>query len=156
MSVLRYPHPVLSLPTKPVVWKEKTVETLEKLKAELKFQCYAANGAAVAANQIGVPVRVFYEKETDCLYVNPEIMVRAGKRISEEEGCLSFPGLRVEIRRWDNITLQWQDMHGEKLTGTFTDFRARVVQHELEHLDGKTFLDRFDFRTRQSLMSKVR
>lgn len=154
-SIITYPSPILSLPTKRYPFERGSAEDsyfLSGLRQSLRMSC-PENGAAVAANQIGYPLRVYYEKATDRLYINPEIISHGGTKVNDSEACLSFPGISVDIKRWKNVVVRYQDDFAQFHEETMEGFRARVAQHEIEHLDGKTFLDRFDFRKRQAILA---
>ena len=114
----------------------------------------AYSGAGLAAPQIGEPWRVFVVGMghnprypdvgplPECVLINPEIKSIGEKLIAGWEGCLSVPGLRGEVERWQLIQLRWQDQEGAFHTEELKDFHARVVQHEKDHLDGVLFPDR--------------
>ena len=76
------------------------------------------------------------------MLINPVIKSIGDELISGWEGCLSVPGLRGEVKRWQHIHLKWQDRYGTSHTEQLQDFHARVVQHEQDHLDGVLFPDR--------------
>jgi peptide deformylase len=75
------------------------------------------------------------------VFINPEKVEEVGKKWSFEEGCLSIPDLREEVRRPDTITLKYLDENLEEHTETFTGMKARIVQHEYDHLEGVLFTD---------------
>jgi peptide deformylase len=108
----------------------------------------------LAAPQIGIGKRIiafrtrgFDEKDTDRkredyeLLVNPRITQRRGELVVAEEGCLSCPEIRVEIERYPEIKVRAYDLEGRKVSKRYLDFAARVVQHELDHLEGKLIVD---------------
>lgn len=108
-----------------------------------------APGIGLAANQIGVPVRVFAFMELNDngvmseakprVVFNPEITAWGGETIELEEGCLSFPGLIADIKRPKIIQVKYQDIRGDFHEATLDGLISRIWQHEIEHLDGKLF-----------------
>jgi peptide deformylase len=108
----------------------------------IKFM-YEHNGIGLAANQVGFNVNVFCmrgEPENFVCY-NPKIMWRSEEIVLLEEGCLSYPGLIIPLKKYKSIRLRFQTPNGDTLTKIFTDMTARVVQHEILHLNGQLFWD---------------
>jgi peptide deformylase len=113
------------------------------------------DAVGLAAPQIGIGKRIiafrtrgFDEKEADRnkkedyeILVNPRITQLRGEQVLGEEGCLSCPELRMEISRYPEIKVRALDMEGKKVSKRYLDFAARVVQHEMDHLDGKLIVD---------------
>lgn len=101
------------------------------------------NGIGLAAIQVGVPLRIFAVR-TDPVYVcfNPKIVDATGELIASEEGCLSFPGLNIKVKRYDEIRLRFQTHDGKFITRKLAGLAARVAQHENDHLDGILFYNR--------------
>lgn len=100
------------------------------------------NGLGLSANQVGFPWRVFAMKAAvPFVCFNPKLVDISEETIKLEEGCLSFPGLVAEINRPRHIKVRFQVPSGIFVTKTFTGLTARIFQHELEHLDGETFID---------------
>ena len=100
------------------------------------------NGVGLAANQIGIPYRVFAmrtEPLTVCF--NPIIVDRSTKETLLEEGCLTFPGFFVKVPRADIIKVRYAEPSGQVVTKKFAGMTARIFQHELDHLEGKLFTD---------------
>lgn len=150
-SVLIYRgHPVLSSPAEPIALIDHHVEKMAK---ELIAIMEDKNGCGIAATQGSQPYRLFVinikgdDKEGDPLYGPVEVMINPSfTPISEEmsietEGCLSVPGFTGSVRRYQHIEAKWIDLrsrhHVEKMSG----WRARVFQHELDHLNGIFFID---------------
>ena len=108
---------------------------------------YAENGIGLSATQVGVALKVATvdvanrDEPSQLLeLVNPVIVERDGKVVSEE-GCLSVPGVWEEVERAEKIKLEYQDRHGEKQTLEADGLLSICIQHELDHLDGKVFID---------------
>ena len=142
--------PILRKPAIEVVDFDKE---LRRLVQDLTDTMLAAPGAGLAAPQIGVGLRVFtwnVEGEVGHL-VNPTL------ELSEEqqdglEGCLSIPDLTFECLRALSVVANGFDMHGEPVTIHGTDYLARAIQHETDHLDGVLFVDRLDEQTRKDVL----
>ncbi len=120
--------------------------SMQKLVDDMFETMHAANGAGLAAPQIDLSLRLFvaeYEERRIAL-LNPEI-VKAEGEVLGSEGCLSIPGFYGDnIRRADNIVVKGQDVHGKGVRMRVEGWFARIIQHEIDHLDGVLFLDRLD------------
>jgi peptide deformylase len=123
---------------------------------------YAAPGIGLAAPQIGVPLRIFvvdlslgHKADELLVFVNPVFLERDGVQL-EEEGCLSVPGFNATVARPQRAVVQGLDRHGEMRTVEGTDLLARAFQHEMDHLDGKLFLDRVRGIKRDLIVTKIR
>jgi peptide deformylase len=143
-KILTYPNPVLRQKVETVTSFD---DSLKQLAADLAETMYAAPGAGLAANQIGVCLRVVVinvsEDEEDkkhLVLVNPEIIEKEGCQV-DEEGCLSVIDLTANVERYSKLLVRAQDIDGK--TGEFPaeDFFARVIQHEFDHLNGTLFID---------------
>jgi peptide deformylase len=101
-------------------------------------------GIGLSANQVGLPYRmfVFGDKENYIPCFNPKITVESENFIPIEEGCLTYPGLFVKIRRPDWIEVEFEDENGEKHSDTFEGLMCRVFQHEMDHMNGIDFTSR--------------
>ena len=117
----------------------------------------ARDGVGLAASQVGVSKRVIVasptrKRETVEVFVNPVIVSREGAEAGEK-GCLSFPGLYASIIRAKKLCFQYQDRNGMARQTEDKDFFARVIQHEMDHLDGILMIDRVDFNKRHELLA---
>ena len=121
-----------------------------KLVIDMRRTMKAANGVGLSANQIGLPYRLFVaqipasrggENKFYCV-LNPEFEKKSDEKISAEEGCLSVRGIYGAVERAEKVTLKGLDRLGKPLKIKAWGFLARVFQHEVDHLDGKLFLDR--------------
>ena len=100
------------------------------------------NGIGLAANQIGYPWRVFaMRSDPNMVCFNPKIVMPSDEMVTLEEGCLSFPGLFVKVKRHKHVRVRFQIANGEMCTEMYTGMAARVFQHEMDHLDGILFYD---------------
>ena len=146
--------PVLRTPADPVV--EFDAE-LRRLVADLTETMQDAPGLGLAAPQIGVGLRVFTYYVDDELghLVNPDLDLSAEQE-TDDEGCLSFPGLAYPAKRAHGVVAKGFDMHGEPVTISGSGLLARCVQHETDHLDGILFIDRLDPDQRKEAMKEIR
>ncbi len=146
--------PVLRTPAAEVTTFDRE---LRKLVKNLTDTMMDAPGAGLAAPQIGVSLRVFTYWVDDELghLINPNL------DLSEElqdgdEGCLSLPGLAYETKRSMRVVAKGFNMYGEPVVIEGSDYKARAVQHETDHLDGILFIDRLDEATRKAAMKEIR
>jgi peptide deformylase len=116
-------------------------------------------GVGLAAPQVGVRKRLFtydlHEGEGPGVVINPEIVEREGEVISDE-GCLSVPGYRFEVVRAERVTMRGLDLDGNELVLAGDDLLARMIQHEIDHLDGLLLLDRVDPDVRREALRDMR
>lgn len=145
-KIVRYPDPILKTPTLKVDVIDRDIV---KLVEDMFETMYHAEGVGLAANQIGEPLRIMVidtspKKESPPVklaLINPELLGGQGS-IKYREGCLSFPGLTVEVERYQKVRFRAMDLKGEIKEYELEGFPAIVFQHELDHLDGITFIDR--------------
>ena len=145
-TVIAYPHPTLGSRAADVT---EFGPALEALVADMAETMYAAEGVGLAANQVDVLQRVFVVDMGDHdpdgpglrVFVNPRIVERRGE-CGGKEGCLSFPGLWVDVKRSANVRVAAQDLQGVPFEVEAEGFFAVAMQHELDHLDGVVMLDR--------------
>lgn len=146
--------PVLTTPAAPVLTFDKE---LRVLIADLTETMLAAPGAGLAAPQIGVPLRVFVWDVDEQLghLVNPTLELSEELQ-DGEEGCLSFPELRYETPRSMRAVARGFTMHGEPVVIDGSDFLARALQHETDHLNGILFIDKMSKENRKLAMKEIR
>ena len=128
-------------------------EELPQLIKDMEETCLSVHGVGLAANQIGLDYRlaVILIPESDkknaplkrIVIINPEFEDKRGELV-EEEGCLSLPGLWVEIPRATDVTVRFVDEHGQPRRVRARGLLAKAFQHEIDHLDGKLFIDYAD------------
>ena len=120
---------------------------LKELKNTLVEKMFEENGIGLAANQLGYPYRVFVirgtKKEDSLLFVNPEIINQSEYTVNMQEGCLTggLEDIYAMVKRPEWVTAIWYDENKEQQKRTMKEMTARVFQHELDHLDGKLFID---------------
>lgn len=159
-DIVTYPADVLTKPTD----KVDAIDTeIKKLIRDMFDTMYNAEGVGLAANQIGVPLSIMVIDTTPkedapdlkLVLINPEVIAEEGK-IKYKEGCLSFPGLSVEVERARKVKVKALNEHGEPVEIELVDFPAIVFQHELDHLKGITFIDRLKGWRRRLALEKYR
>ncbi|MGC9456482.1 MAG: peptide deformylase [Halothiobacillaceae bacterium] len=155
-NILICPDPRLRTVAKPV---ERFDQSLETLVEDMFTTMYEARGVGLAATQIDVHQRVFV---TDCsedhsdprVFVNAEILAREGE-VDSEEGCLSIPDVNETVTRAERVRVRAQDQHGETFELDADGLLAVCIQHELDHLDGKLFIDYLSSLKRQRIRKKL-
>lgn len=118
----------------------------------------AAPGIGLAANQIGIPLRVFSFMDNDMPRVvfNPVLLGVSSEEIFLEEGCLSFLGLFADISRPKTVKYAWQDIYGNKHESVLSNIVSRIWQHEMDHLNGILFFNRVERITRDKILKEWR
>lgn len=152
MDVLHHPSPVLKNRAREVdVASDAGLRALVRAMAETM---YDENGIGLAAPQIGVDKRVIVFDIEDRLAAlcNPVIVDASEETAVDDEGCLSVPGVTVPVERSVRITCQGQTTEGRDVSLEATDLLARVIQHEIDHLDGVLILDRAPAELRKSIL----
>jgi peptide deformylase len=147
--------PVLRSPADLVVDFDKE---LRRLVRDLTETLLAAEGAGLAAPQIGVPLRVFAFDVDDVVghLVNPVLSFPDEEEQDGQEGCLSIPGIYVDTKRRMNVVASGFNEYGDPVQIVGTGTMARCAQHETDHLDGVLFLDRMDSKSRKEAMKAIR
>ena len=146
MEVLVYPDPVLRRGGKPVTQFD---QALRELSAQMMEAMYEEGGVGLAAPQVGIEWKLLVlnpagdkkDRSGELTLCNPKITRKKGREFGEE-GCLSFPGIHAEVERWVDVTVTYQDLAGKEQTMAASSWLARIVQHEMDHLDGVFFVDR--------------
>jgi peptide deformylase len=154
-QIRQYPDPVLRLRANEV---EIFDEELARLAERMKSLMHDARGVGLAATQVGVLRRlfVFSDEDTDYVLVNPRIVESGGVVESDEEGCLSLGPVRVPVERSVDITVEAQDLTGAPIRMELECMAARVVQHEIDHLDGVLIVQRTDDASRREALAQLR
>ena len=135
---------------------------LQQLIDDMAATMYAAPGVGLAANQVGSPHRLFVANSSEdrdpaklLVVVNPEVVESDGELVSEE-GCLSVPDFREEVRRARRVLLRGLDREGRPIEVEGRDLLARIFQHEMDHLNGLFFVDRLSPAKRDMLVRKLK
>jgi peptide deformylase len=159
-TLVVHPDERLRRKSKPV---RRVDDEVRRLMDDMAETMYANRGIGLAAPQVGVNRRVIVvhahqneEEGTSRLLAlaNPRIVEKSAEAVVSEEGCLSVPGVREETVRAVTVTVEGLDPAGEEVSLTAHDLEARVIQHEVDHLDGILFVDYVDSLTRDALMKE--
>ncbi len=139
LKIVEHPHPVLETECEPVKTFDKN---LKKLVKDMFETMYEAEGVGLAAPQVGIAEQIAVVDIGDdtgqLVLINPVIKKASGSQ-SGPEGCLSFPGLFGEVERPYEVSVTAQDVNGKEFTLKASDFLARAIQHEIDHLHGILF-----------------
>lgn len=147
LTVVKYGDPVLRKPTEKV---HKVSSKIQKLVSDMFDTMYFENGVGLAAIQVGRLERIFIlDCSTDdnplpqMVFINPVIMKLFGRIIVSKEGCLSFPGVYTEVKRYESVTVRYMDLQGKRreMTVEGGGLLCRAIQHEYDHLEGVLFVD---------------
>ena len=157
LNILQYPDPRLRIRAKPVTAFD---DALVRLVDDMAQTMYAANGIGLAAIQVNVPQRVVVmdlsaEKNELQVFVNPVLSDLTGNTESEE-GCLSVPGATGLVQRAATVTINAQDIHGKPFTLPADEVLAICIQHEIDHLDGKVFVDYLSRMKQERIRKKLK
>lgn len=146
-AILRYPDPRLRAKTESVVAFD---EALRALVADMAETMYDADGAGLAAIQVGVPLKLFIveagvagkpESDAPVVFINPEIVWLSDEAQTGDEGCLSFPGVFVPVKRAMRARVRALDLQGQSFEMEGSELFARALQHETDHLTGRLLID---------------
>ncbi|SIN98703.1 peptide deformylase [Singulisphaera sp. GP187] len=160
LRIVPFPHPALRYEARPVTEIDDEFRANVREMFELM---YDARGIGLAATQVALPYQFFVlnltadpdQPEQERVFINPEITKRHSS-IEDEEGCLSFPGLYAKVRRAKRIKVRWFDLDGNSLELDAEDLESRAIQHEIDHLSGRLFIDMLSPLTRSSVAAKIR
>jgi len=142
LNILEFPDPRLTTVASEV---KSFDETLKKLVEDMTETMYSASGIGLAATQVNVHKRLLVldvseNQDQSRVYINPEITQSGGEQ-DHEEGCLSVPGIYASVRRAENITVRAQDSDGNSFEEQLDGLHAVCIQHEMDHLIGRLFVD---------------
>jgi peptide deformylase len=156
LQILTYPDPRLREKAQPV---DAVDAPLRQFIADMLQTMYAAKGIGLAATQVGVPKRVVVidlsaERDQPQVLINPRIVARDGVQVYEE-GCLSVPDVFEEVERAERITVTYLDRDGQPQQMDADGLLAVCVQHEIDHLDGKLFVDYLSRLKQERLRKKA-
>ncbi|MCY3885485.1 MAG: peptide deformylase [Gammaproteobacteria bacterium] len=156
LPILVYPHPNLRKTAKPV---EEVTPEIAQLVDDMVHTMYEANGIGLAAIQVDRPLQVIVidtseEKNSPQVYINPEIGTSMGSQTTEE-GCLSVPGFYEDVERAESIQVTALNRNGEQFTRDLEGLDSVCVQHEIDHLRGKVFVDYLSRIKRSRIRKKL-
>lgn len=152
LRVLKYPHPSLRSPNAEITNDELSSGSISKLAKEMFLVMYATEGVGLAAPQVGINKRLMVYNESgnpkkwmsEMIMINPKIIEFSDAKDVENEGCLSFPGMRGDVERSKWIKVEATNLKGKKFKKKFVGWEARIFQHEYDHLDGILYPDRLN------------
>lgn len=156
LEILHFPDPRLRQMCEPVV---DINDDIRQLAADMLETMYEAPGIGLAAAQVNVQKRVLVvdvseEKNEPLVFINPEILEKDGIEVMQE-GCLSVPGFYEDVERADKIKVKAFDQHSNEFTIDADGLLAVCIQHEIDHLDGKLFVDYISPFKRQRIKQKL-
>lgn len=160
LNIMKWPNAPLSTPCTEVTTFD---ESLRKFADDMLETMKHFKGIGLAANQVGSSKRMFVANAPDpgkdwdgkdMVFINPKIVSASGSE-PFREGCLSFPDMYEFIVRSEAVSVAYQDIEGQHKIIEAKDLMAVVVQHEIDHLDGKTFLDRMSRLKKEMFMKKL-
>ena len=155
-TILEYPDPRLRTRAQPVT---RFDAELGRLIDDMFETMYSAPGIGLAATQVDVHKQVIVidissERNEPLVFINPEIVAREGEA-STEEGCLSVPGIFDQVKRAAKVRVRARDRRGEAFERDYDDILAVCIQHEMDHLDGKLFVDYLSDLKRERIRKKL-
>ena len=156
LNILNYPDPRLHTVAKPV---KEVNETIHRLIEDMAQTMYEAPGIGLAATQVNQHIQLILidtSETKDCLqiFINPKIIARSGEK-DYEEGCLSVPGIYEIVNRPELVTVEALDRHGKKFTLSAEGLLSVCIQHEMDHLLGKVFVDYLSPLKRSRIKNKM-
>ena len=159
MEVVVYPHPALRRGGQTVTEFD---QALRDLSSQMFEVMYDDGGVGLAAPQIAIEQKLLVlnptgskdDRSGELVLVNPKITKKKGREYGEE-GCLSFPGIYAEVERFVDITISHQDLEGKEASLSANGWLARIIQHELDHLEGIVFTDRLSPADKMRVKGKL-
>lgn len=162
LPIIAYGDPVLRKKSDDIL---QDYPKLSELIDNMFETMYNASGVGLAAPQIGLSIRLFIIdlsdkddpelKDFKKVFINARILKEEGEKWEFNEGCLSIPDIREDISRHQSVTISYFDEEWNESTETFSGFKARVIQHEYDHIEGKLFTDKLGPLRRAMLKSKL-
>ena len=160
LEILTFPNKFLTQPTKPL---ESIDDHVQEMIANMASTMYEAPGIGLAAIQVGWDKSLLIydisppeEKRELNVIVNPKIIEREGEFLSEDEGCLSVPDFRSDVKRASRILVEGLDREGNPLRVNAEGLLAIVLQHEIDHLNGTLFIDRISALKREMYKRRMK
>jgi len=145
LQLVEYPHPALLRRARPLVRIDEALADAVERMFEIMYE---AQGVGLAANQVALPYRLFVvnaagdrDAGEELVFINPVLSRPRGNAV-QEEGCLSLPGVRMDVRRPERVVIDAWSLAGEPMHLDADGLLARIVQHEYDHLEGRLFTDR--------------
>lgn len=168
LPIYLYGQPILRRPTEEIdLSTPQTQAEITQLISDMFETLKAADGCGLAAPQVGRSLRLFIvdgselgEEYPDCAtfkkaFINPKLIETSNQTTTCSEGCLSLPGISENVVRPQTITISYLDEHFQPHTDILTDFQARIVLHEFDHLEAHLFTDRISLLRKQLVRNKL-
>ena len=157
MPIMHYTHPMLREVSQPIVTDIGSNAPLQVLLNNMVATMTAYNGLGLAAVQVGVPVRCLVVRDAKTVYkvINPTVVDTDGD-VMMKEGCLSAPGIMLNIRRPKEVVLEYYDENGDKKKTVANDWLGRAILHEIDHLQGVLFQDQLPKVRKQEFTNQVK
>lgn len=157
MELVKPNDPILTKPCDVFDFSNPPMDPVE-LAENLVKTMYDHNGIGLAANQVGIPYRVFAMRGSPENFVcfNPKLVQPSEMEVTLEEGCLTYPGLLVKVKRPQHVRVRFTGPDGQTYTKQFTGMTARIFQHELDHLDGIIFYNKANLYHKEKALKKWR
>jgi len=158
LQLITYPHPTLRHRSKPILRVDAQLKQLVEQMFEIMYEF---RGVGLAANQVNLPIRLFIanpsgdkEEGPELVFINPVINKAKGSA-EAEEGCLSLPGINAHVKRYKSLQINAYDLSGNEIKTEVDGFLGRIVQHEIDHLDGVLFIDRLADELRRPISEQI-
>ncbi|MBU0636691.1 MAG: peptide deformylase [Patescibacteria group bacterium] len=144
LPIIIAPNPILRKKSIEIDFKKISIDKIKKLCSAMYATIIKADGVGLAAPQIGKNIQliVLHTQNGQLNFLNPKIIKKSWTKILDNEGCLSVPEIYSQVKRYKNITCQYFDETGKKLILNAEGLLARVIQHEIDHLNGILFIDK--------------
>jgi peptide deformylase len=152
MKLVYYGDPILRARASEITEFDKSLRETARRMSELMVK---HKGVGLSAPQVGLDMRLIVLRFPPHEMVNPAIIERSKETVLDEEGCLSIPGVVSHVRRAESVLVAYRDLKGGARTITMYGRSARVLQHEIDHLDGVLFIDHLDHARRLMLKPKL-
>jgi peptide deformylase len=160
LDIVTFPDNFLKQPTKPV---EDIDDAIQQTIDDMIETMYQAPGVGLAAIQAGIDKSIIVydptagaEKREPGVLINPVVISKEGSRLSENEGCLSVPDFRADVRRFDAVVVEGVDRDGKPVHIETQEFLSVILQHEIDHLNGILFIDHISSLKRQLYTRRVK
>jgi len=162
LGIVWYPRKDLREPAQKITEEEiRSKEFLENL-SQMFSTMYYRGGVGLAANQMCWNARLFvanpygraHHDTHGKVFINPSI-VGLGETVTQEEGCLSFPGVFAQVERYERVNIRYSNMEQDEAEEEYNGFMARIIQHEFDHLNGILFIDRLTDEAKEAIKPKL-
>lgn len=158
LSIITFPHPTLRFQAKPV---KRVDSQLNEIVARMFELMYEQRGVGLAATQINLPLQLFVmnpaakkDEGKETVFINPVLSKPRGSQV-DEEGCLSLPKVYANVTRATHIHVSAFNIDGSEIDQDYSDYEARIIQHESDHLNGRLFIDKLSERESAKVVEEL-